>query len=174
MSFLNALTVVHVLISLVAIVAGFVAMFGWLRNKPLERWTLVFLATTIATSATGFLFPFTRFLPSHAFGILSLLILPVACVARYKYHLSGPFRWLYTVTSVLALYLNMFVLVVQLFQKVPALRALAPTQSEPPFAIAQGLNLVFFIWLGIAVTRKGKSPALAPAAAPAASSAKAA
>jgi len=157
MSFLTALTLVHTLISLVAIVAGFVVMIGWLRQKPLERWTLVFLSTTIATSVTGFFFPFVRFLPSHAFGILSLLILPVACVARYKYHLAGRARWLYTVTSVIALYLNMFVLIVQSFQKVPALHALAPTQSEPPFAIAQGLNLVLFVWLGIATTRKAKA-----------------
>jgi hypothetical protein len=174
MSFSNALTVVHVLISLVAIVAGFVAMFGWLRGKPLERWTLVFLSTTIATSATGFLFPFVRLLPSHAFGFLSLLILPVACVARYKYHLAGHSRRLYTVTSVVALYLNVFVLFVQLFQKVPALRALAPTQSEPPFAIAQGLNLAFFIWLGVAASRKAKGPRFVAAVTPAVASAKAA
>ena len=174
MSFSSALTVVHVLISLVAIVAGLVAMFGWMRHKPLERWTRVFLTTTIATSATGFLFPFTRFLPSHAFGIVSLSILPLAWVARYKYHLSGHYRWLYTLTSVVALYLNMFVLIVQLFQKVPALRALAPSQSEPPFAIAQGLNLIFFIWLGVAVTRKGKSLAPVAVATPAVASVKAA
>jgi len=170
---LFALTLVHVLISLVAIVAGYVVMFGWLRHQLLERWTLVFLATTIATSLTGFLFPFVQFLPSHLFGIISLLILPVACVARYRHHLAGHYRWLYTVTSVLALYLNVFVLIVQLFLKVPALRALAPTQSEPPFAIAQGLNLVFFIWLGVAVTRKRNGPLLASAA-PVEASAKAA
>ncbi len=156
MSFLTALTLFHVLISLVAIVAGFVVLLGWLRQRPLDLWTLVFLSTTIATSVTGFFFPFVRFLPSHAFGILSLLILPVACLARYKYDLQGHFRWLYTVTSTFALYLNMFVLIVQLFLKIPALRALAPTQSEPPFAIAQGLNLLFFIWLGVATTRKPK------------------
>ena len=173
MSFLFALTLVHVLISLVAIVAGYVVMFGWLRHQLLERWTLIFLVTTIATSLTGFLFPFVQFLPSHLFGIISLLILPLACVARYKYHLAGHYRWLYTVSSVLALYLNVFVLIVQLFQKVPALRALAPTQSEPPFAIAQGLNLVFFIWLGVAVTRKRNGPLPSSAAAPVEAGAKA-
>jgi hypothetical protein len=167
MSFSNALTLVHVLISLVAIVAGFVVMFGWLRQERLDRWTFVFLSTTIATSATGFLFPFVQFLPSHAFGIVSLLILPVACVARYKYELAGHFRWLYIVPSVVALYLNVFVLIVQLFLKVPALRALAPTQSEPPFAVAQAINLLFFIGLGILATRKssGPRPERAPVAA---------
>jgi len=157
MSFLTALTLFHVLLSLVGLVAGFVVIFGWLRGSSHERWTLWFLVTTIATSVTGFLFPFEKFLPSHAFGIISLLILPVACVARYSYHLKGRWRWLFTVTSVTAQYLNMFVLIVQLFLKVPVLHALAPTQSEPPFAIAQLLNLGLFIWLGIKVTMKSKT-----------------
>lgn len=152
-----ALTTVHVLISLAGIVSGFVVLFGWLESKSNERWTRLFLITTIATSVTGFLFPFTRFLPSHAFGIISLAILPVAVLARYKYGLRGPFRWLFTVTSVTAQYLNMFVLIVQLFLKVPPLQALAPTQSEPPFALAQLVNLAFFVWLGIAVTRRSKT-----------------
>jgi hypothetical protein len=161
MSFLTALTLFHVLLSLVGLVAGFVVIIGWLRGVSRERWTLWFLVTTIATSVTGFLFPFEKFLPSHAFGILSLLILPVACLARYSYHLKGPWRWLFTVTSVTAQYLNMFVLIVQLFLKVPVLHALAPTQSEPPFALAQLLNLGLFIWLGIKVTIKSKTwPAL--------------
>jgi hypothetical protein len=164
MNFLTALTLFHVLLSLAGLLGGFVVMVGWLRGKTHERWTLVFLVMTVATSVTGFLFPFTKFLPSHAFGILSLLILPVACLARYHYRLLGPWRWLFTVTSVTAQYLNMFVLIVQLFLKVPPLHALAPTQSEPPFAIAQLLNLAFFIWLGVKVTAKSKSwPALAPA-----------
>jgi hypothetical protein len=163
MSLLTAFTLFHVLISLVGIVAGFVAIFGWLRQQPLERWTRVFLVATIATSVTGFFFPFTRFLPSHAVGIFSLLILPVAWVALYKYRLAGRARWLFTVTSVTAQYLNVFVLIVQLFQKVPALHALAPTQSEPPFAIVQGLNLLCFIALGVAVTRKSKGSPLVSA-----------
>lgn len=164
--FLNALTLVHVLISIVAIVAGFIVMVGWLRRDRRERWTFVFLSTTLATSATGFLFPSAQFLPSHAFGIVTLLILPVACVARYKYELAGHFRWLYSVPSLVALYLNVFVLIVQLFLKVPALRALAPTQSEPPFAVAQAINLLLFIGLGILVTRKhgGPLPMAAPVA----------
>jgi hypothetical protein len=168
MSLLTAFTFLHVLISLGGIVAGFIAIFGWLRHHSFERWTRVFLVATLATSATGFLFPFVRFLPSHAVGFLSLLILPVAWVARYKYHLAGRARWLFTVTSVTAQYFNVFVLIVQLFQKVPALRALAPTQSERPFAIVQGINLMLFIALGIAVTRKKGSPVVAaPVAQPA-------
>jgi hypothetical protein len=160
MNSLAAFTLFHVLLSLVGIVAGFVAMFGWLRHRRLERWTLVFLSTTVATSATGFLFPFTQFLPSHAVGIISLLILPVAIVGYYVYHLSGPWRWLYPVASVMALYLNMFVLVVQLFLKVPPLQALAPTQTEAPFLVAQLLNLAFFIWLGVAATQQSKAVAI--------------
>jgi hypothetical protein len=163
MSLLTAFTLFHVLISLVGIVAGFVAILGWLRHQSFERWTRVFLVATIGTSVTGFFFPFERFLPSHAVGILSLVILPVAWVALYKYHLAGPARWLFTVTSVTAQYLNVFVLIVQLFQKVPALHALAPTQSEPPFAIVQGFNLVLFIALGVAVTRKAKGSPLVTA-----------
>lgn len=157
MNGLAAFTLFHVVLSLVGIVAGFVAMFGWLSARRLERWTLVFLSTTVATSATGFFFPFTQFLPSHAVGIVSLLILPVAIVGLYVFHLSGPWRWLYTVTSVMALYLNMFVLVVQLFLKVPPLQALAPTQTEAPFLVAQLLNLAFFLWLGVATTRQSKA-----------------
>jgi hypothetical protein len=163
MNGLLALTLFHVVLSLIGIVAGFVAMFGWLRQKALPRWTLVFLVTTILTSVTGFLFPFTQFLPSHAFGILSLLVLPVAVAGRYAFHLRGPWRWLYTVSSVLALYLNMFVLIVQAFQKIPALKALAPTQTEPAFAMAQLVNLAFFVWLGIVTTARGKALVLSPA-----------
>jgi hypothetical protein len=155
------LTLVHVALSLAGIGAGFYVIYGLLARKPLERWTAIFLVTTILTSVTGFLFPFTQFLPSHAFGILSLLVLPVAVVAKYVYHQQGSWRWLYTVSSVTALYLNMFVLVVQLFLKVPALRALAPTQTEPAFMVAQLLNLGLHVWLGVAVTRTRKMAALA-------------
>jgi hypothetical protein len=160
---LSAFTLFHVLLSLVGIVAGFVAMFGWIRRKPVERWTIVFLSTTTLTSVTGFLFPFTHFLPSHAVGIFSLLVLPIAVAGRYAYHLKGAWRWLYAVSSVTALYLNMFVLVVQLFLKVPALKALAPTQTEPPFLVAQLLNLGVLIWLGVAATLKSKAAALSVA-----------
>jgi hypothetical protein len=161
MSFgLTALTLFHVLSSLIGIVAGFVALLGWLRHASARRWTLVFLITTIVTSVTGFMFPFTQFLPSHGVGILSLLVLPVAVIGRYVYRLTGAWRWLYTVSAVTALYLNVFVLFAQLFLKVPALKALAPTQTEPPFLMAQVLNLAFFIWLGVAVTLKSKAVVL--------------
>jgi hypothetical protein len=160
---LTALTLFHVVASLIGIVAGFVAMFGWMRRKPVERWTVVFLGTTILTSVTGFLFPFTHFLPSHAVGIFSLLVLPIAVAARYGYQSRGAWRWLYAVSSVTALYLNVFVLIVQLFLEVPPLRALAPTQTEPPFLLVQLLNLAFFIWLGVATTLKSKTAALSVA-----------
>jgi hypothetical protein len=117
----------------------------------------VFLVTTTLTSVTGFCFPFYQFLPSHAVGILSLLILPVAVVAHYVHHHRGPWRWLYTVSTAAALYLNMFVLVVQLFLKVPGLHALAPTQTEPAFLGAQLLNLGLHVWLGVAVTQRSKA-----------------
>jgi hypothetical protein len=157
---MDFLTLIHVALSLVAIGAGFYVMYGLLNHEPLERWTTVFLATTILTSVTGFFFPFYQFLPSHGVGILSLLILPVAVVAHYVYHHRGPWRWLYTVSSVAALYLNMFVLVVQLFLKVPALHALAPTQTEPAFLAAQLVNLGLHVWLGVAVTQRSKGAAL--------------
>jgi hypothetical protein len=157
---MNFVTLVHTALSLVGIGSGFYVMHGLLTHRPLERSIGVFLATTVLTSATGFLFPFHQFLPSHGVGILSLMILPVAIVAHYAYHQQGPWRWLYTVSAVAALYLNMFVLVVQLFLKVPALHALAPTQTEPPFLLAQLLNLGLHVWLGVAVTQRSKSPAL--------------
>lgn len=160
------LTLVHVALSLAGIGAGFYVMYGLLRRAPPERWTAVFLLTTILTSVTGFFFPVSQFLPSHAFGILSLLILPVAVVAKYVKHQAGPWRWLYTVSAVTALYLNMFVLVVQLFLKVPALRALAPTQTEPAFTVAQLLNLGLHVWLGIAVTRTARAKVAALAVPP--------
>lgn len=157
---MDFLTSVHVALSLVGIGAGFYVMYGLLRHEPLERWTTVFLSTTFLTSVTGFFFPFYQFLPSHGVGVVSLLILPIAVVAHYVYHHRGPWRWLYTVSSVAALYLNMFVLVVQLFLKVPALHALAPTQTEPAFLVAQLLNLGLHVGLGIAVTQRSKGAAL--------------
>jgi hypothetical protein len=125
-----------------------------LAGKRLGGWTGVFLATTVATSVTGFGFPFDHFLPSHGVGILSLVVLAIAMVALYSFHLAGAWRRIYAVCAVIALYLNVFVLVVQAFEKVPPLRALAPTQSEPPFAIAQLLVLALFVALGIAAAKK--------------------
>jgi hypothetical protein len=146
---MTILTFVHVLLSLVGILAGFVVMFGFLTAKQLHGWTALFIWTTVATSVTGFLFPFHKFLPSHAIGILSLLVLAIAIYALYGKHLSGAWRQTYAITAMIALYLNVFVLIAQLFMKVPALKALAPTQTEPPFKEAQLSALVAFVILTI-------------------------
>src|SRR5438477_200015 len=127
-------TLVHVLLSLAGIASGFVVLAGLLTGKRRDRSTALFLATTALTSVTGFGFPFDHLLPSHAIGILSLLVLAVAIAARYSFHLAGAWRRTYVITAAIALYLNIFVLVVQLFLKVPALKDLAPTQKEPPFS----------------------------------------
>jgi hypothetical protein len=150
-------TAVHVVISLLGIASGFVLAYGLVTNRRLERWTPAFLATTIATSVTGFLFPVDRFTPAHALGIISLILLAVAVAARYRYEMSGRWRLAYVVTSVVAFYLNFFVLIAQSFQKIPALKALAPTQSEPPFAVAQLVGLVLFVGLGVVASRNFRS-----------------
>ncbi|HTH50112.1 MAG TPA: hypothetical protein VMB21_21545 [Candidatus Limnocylindria bacterium] len=145
---LKIFTLVHVVISLLGILSGGVVMAGMLTGNPLDGWTVFFLATTLATSITGFCFPFERLLPSHIVGLISLGLLAVAIYARYPAHLAGSWRWGYVVTAIMAQYLNVFVLVVQLFQKVPRLKALAPTQTEKPFKVTQLLVLVLFIGLG--------------------------
>ena len=145
---LSAFTFFHVVLSLIGIGSGFVVAYGLLTAKRFDKWTTLFLTATIATSVTGFLFPVHHFMPSHALGILSLLVLGISLLALYRYKLAGGWRRTYAITAVIALYLNFFVLIVQLFQKVPALRALAPTQSEPPFAVTQLIVLVLFVFLG--------------------------
>jgi hypothetical protein len=145
---------VHTVISLVGIVSGFVVVFGMFDAKRLDGWTALFLLTTVATSVTGFGFPFGVLLPSHKIGILSLVLLAIAIAARYVRHLAGAWRWIYVVCAVVALYFNVFVLVVQLFRRVQALQALAPTQSEPPFAAAQLVVLVLFVWVGIRAVKR--------------------
>jgi hypothetical protein len=152
---LPPLTFIHTAISLIGIATGLVVLFfGLLANERLPRWTSWFLATTVLTSVTGFLLPAPHFLPSHAVGILSLLVLAVTLFALYSKHLTGGWRRTYVITAVIALYLNVFVLVAQLFAKVPALKELAPTQTEGPFKVAQGVVLVAFIVLGaLAATR---------------------
>ena len=145
---MTTFTFVHVLLSLIGIFSGFVVVFGLLVAKRLDGWTTLFLASTVLTSVTGFLFPFHGFLPSHGVGILSLLALAIAIFARYGRHLAGLWRRTYVITAVIALYLNVFVLIVQLFQKVPALKAIAPTQSEAPFKVTQLVALVLFVVLG--------------------------
>jgi hypothetical protein len=153
MSGLAVFTLFHVVLSLVGILAGFVVMFGFVASKNLGRWSTIFLSTTLATSITGYFFPFHGVLPSHIVGLISIIVLIIAIVARGR---VGAARWrrTYVITSMIALYLNVFVLIAQLFQKVPDLKALAPTQSEPPFGITQGLVLVIFIVLTIMSTRK--------------------
>jgi hypothetical protein len=149
-------TLIHVVISLVAIGSGLVVVLGLLRGKQRELLTALFLTTTAATSVTGYGFPFTHLLPSHIVGAISLVVLAATIYARYARQLVGGWRATYVIGAVTALYLNVFVLVVQSFLKVPALNALAPTQSEPPFAVAQLLVLVVFIVLGIFATRRSK------------------
>lgn len=151
---LSTFTLIHVVISLVGIASGLVVLYGLLTGKRLDRWTVLFLLTTVLTSVTGFGFPFDHLLPSHKVGIISLVLLALAIVARYALHMAGAWRWIYTVCAVMALYLNIFVLVVQSFEKVPALKTLAPTQSEPPFLVAQLIVLALFIVLGIFAVRK--------------------
>ena len=151
---LETFTTVHVIISLVGIAAGVVVLFGLLNGKSSGGWTALFLGATVLTSVTGFMFPFAKFLPSHGVGLISLAVLALALFALYGQHLAGAWRWIYVVAAVTSLYLNVFVLVVQAFLKVPAMHALAPNGSEPPFAIAQGVVLVVFVALGYLAIRR--------------------
>jgi hypothetical protein len=151
---LSALTIFHVVLSLVGIGSGFVVLAGLLSAKRLDGWTSLFLTTTVATSVTGFFFPVHKFLPSHAIGILSLFVLAIAILARYRFQLLGGWRKTYVISAVIALYLNVFVLIAQLFMKVPSLTALAPTQSEPPFLLSQLVVLLCFVGLGIRAASK--------------------
>jgi hypothetical protein len=158
------LLIAHVAISLIAIVAGLVVVYGLVTAQRLDRWTSLFLWTTIATSVTGFPLPADQILPSHIVGAISLVVLTIAVVARYVRRLANGWRAAYVVTAVLALYLNVFVLVVQLFRRVPALNTLAPTQAEPPFAIAQLAVLLLFVGLGIVALKKFRGEAIGVAA----------
>jgi hypothetical protein len=155
---LATFTLVHVFISIVGIASGLIVMERSMRNRALGLSNTIFLITTIATSATGFLFPFTGFTPAHAVGIISLVVLAIALFALWAGNLIGPWRWIYVVAAVIALYLNVFVAVVQAFQKVGRLRALAPTQSEPPFALTQGAVLILFVIIGIVAIRRFRPP----------------
>jgi hypothetical protein len=151
---MKTFTQIHVAISLIAIVTGLVVMFGLLTGKRLNRWTALFLLTTVLTSVTGFFFPFHGFTPALGVGIISMLLLTVAIVARYPGHLLGAWRWIHVITAMLSLYLNVFVLIVQAFQKIPALKALAPTQSEPPFLFTQLVTPIIFVVLSIVAAIK--------------------
>jgi hypothetical protein len=147
-------TIVHVLISLVGILTGVIVVIGMCTNRRFPAWTAIFLATTVLTSLTGFLFPIKVIGPPHIVGVLSLLLLIPCLLALYTYKLAGKWRWIYVVTAVTALYFNVFVGVVQAFQKIGFLHALAPKGSEPPFAIAQGLVLLLFVVLAVVGVRK--------------------
>ena len=142
---LTTFTLIHVLISLVAIASGIIVVYGFLTNQRFERLTAVFLVATGLTSLTGFLFPFTSATPAIKLGIISLGVLAIAVVTRYLLHLT--WRKTFVIAACMALYFNVFVFVVQSFEKVPLLRGIAPTQKEPPFAVAQGVVLLLFIVL---------------------------
>jgi hypothetical protein len=151
---LSTYTTIHVIISLIAIATGFITVFGMLTGNRMASWTAIFLVMTVLTSVTGFGFPFDHFLPSHGVGAVSLVFLAVALFAVYVKHLAGAWRWIYVVSAIVALWFNVFVLIVQSFMKISALKALAPTQSEQPFQIAQGVVLVLFVILTILAVRK--------------------
>ncbi|MFO1302124.1 MAG: hypothetical protein U1F54_00250 [Burkholderiales bacterium] len=151
---LPAFTLVHIAISLIGLAAGFGVMHGFMMARDSPSWTKVFLVFTILTSLTGFLFPFDRVLPSHIVGAVSLVVLAIAVAALYVYHLAGAWRWIYVASAVAALYLNAFVLAFQTFVKNPALKELAPTQSEPPFVVAQALLFVGFVVMGVLAARR--------------------
>jgi hypothetical protein len=142
-------TLLHVAITLVAIASGVIVLFGMLGAHRLPGWTALFLLTTILTSVTGFMFPIHGFTPALGVGVISLVILGIALLALYSRHLVGAWRWIYVATAVSALWFNVFVLIVQMFQKISVLQTLAPTQSDPPFLIAQGVALAAFLVLGI-------------------------
>jgi hypothetical protein len=151
---LSTFTLVHVVIGLVGIGSGLIVVFGLIGGKRLNGWTALFLVTTVLTSVTGFGFPFDHLLPSHKVAIISLVVLAVAILARYAFHLAGSWRSIYVVGAVIALYLNVFVLVVQSFEKVPALKAMAPTQKELPFLVVQVVVMALFVVLAIFAVKR--------------------
>jgi hypothetical protein len=157
---LSTFTLLHVVISLAGIASGFIVLIGLFGSNRMDGMTALFLVTTILTSATGFLFPFTELLPSHVIAIISLVLLAIACIALYGTKLFGRWRPIYVVTAMLSLYLNVFVLVTQAFLKVPALHALAPSvpPAEPPFLVVQGIVLLFFVVVIVGAVRRFRPP----------------
>jgi hypothetical protein len=153
MSGLTAFTLFHTALSLVALITGLVVVYELFASKISRRWTEIFLITAVATSVTGFMFPFTQVLPSHIVGAIALVVLAAAIIARHQGYM-GTMRWIYAIGSVVSLYFLAFVTVAQAFAKIPALKALAPTQSEPPFAIAQLTLTVIFVGIAIAAAIK--------------------
>jgi hypothetical protein len=145
---------IHVALSLIGIVSGLVVLYRLLTNNQSSGWTALFLATTILTSVTGFPLPPFGFDPPRVVGIISLVLLAAAVVALFVFHLAGRWRLLYCASAIAALYLNVFVGVVQAFQKLPFLHSLAPTQSEPPFVVAQIAVLAAFAALGFLAVKR--------------------
>jgi len=156
----SAFTWFHVILSLIALISGLMLIPPLLKGESAAGLTSVYLASSVATDVTGFFFPFTKFMPSHGVGLLSLMLMAVAVIARYVFHYAGAWRWLYAVCMMLSIYFLAFVTVVQAFMKVLALQALAPTQSEPPFAITQLVVLVIFAALTIATAIKFRPAAM--------------
>lgn len=150
----STFTLLHVLISLVGIGTGLVVMYGLLTSSRLDRWTAAFITTTAATSLTGFAFPNSHITPGIVLGVLSIVALAAAIIARYGLHLKGAWRSTYVISAAVALYFNVFVLVVQSFEKAPALKALAPTQKEPPFVIAQLVVMALFVGLTLVAVKR--------------------
>lgn len=157
---------IHVLISLSGIFYGFVVLVGFLGNERRDRWTHFFLVTTILTSLSGFILPAHKILPSHILGVLSLIALAIACVARYSKKMQGGWLITYVISAMISFYFNVFVLVAQAFLKIPALHALAPSGSEPPFAIAQSIVLIVFIAFTALAVKKFRPSAAAAAQTP--------
>ena len=151
---LSIFTFAHVVISLIGIFSGLVVAYALINAKQLDRWTSAFLWTTVLTSITGFMFPFHGFQPSYVVGTISLVVLALAIFALYRRHLAGGWRTTYVISSMTALYLNVFVLVVQLFRRAPTLKALAPTQTEPAFKITQLVVLLVFVAITVLATSK--------------------
>jgi hypothetical protein len=158
---ITTFTLIHVVLSLVGIIAGLIVAGGLVAGKRLDGWTGVFLVSTVLTNVSGFGFPFVSLLPSHIIGVLSLVVLAIVIVARYLKHLAGVWRGVYVVGVVLALFLIVFVLLAQLFLRLPALIVAAPTQKEPPFLVTQLIVLALFIWLGRAGRRGFRAESIA-------------
>ena len=151
---LSTYTILHVILSLIGIGTGFIGLFGLINGRLLSPWNVVFLVTTILTSLTGFGFPNTKVTPGIVLGILSMIVLAIALLALYVFHLKGGWRRTYAITAMIALYFNVFVLIAQTFEHVPVFHALAPTGAETPFKVAQTLLLVLFAVLISAAAKK--------------------